>query len=651
MKVFSVLFIIAFSLAPNVFSQPFTSHTITDSADGGMSVYAVDFEGDGDIDVLSASAIDDKIAWYENDGNENFTSHTIATSADRAAKVYAEDVDGDGDIDVLSASYDDDKIAWYENDGNENFTSHTIVTDADGALSVHAVDVDGDGDIDVLSASWYDHKIAWYENDGSENFTIHIITTNASNAGEVYAIDVDGDGDMDVLSASYNDDKIAWYENDGSEYFTSHTITTDADGARSVYAEDVDGDGDVDVLSASWDDDKIAWYENDGNENFTPHTISTSAISATAVYAIDVDGDGDIDVLSASALDDKIAWYENDGNENFTSHTITTDTENARSVYAEDVDGDGDMDVLSASYWDKKIAWYENLFFEIVLIAPNGGELYEPGETLQIQWSSQNIQNVKIDISTDNGTTWSNITPSTAAGSGQFDWLISQQVNSDSCLIRICDVPSQSICDVSDNVFIIQESSSLTVISPNGGEVWPWGSTQDITWSSINVTDVKIELSLNNGAIWTKIIESTLSNGNYSWLVNPLQPSTQALIRISDVSDETTVDHSDDVFTIDIAPGVEDEFSGIPDSYKLSQNYPNPFNPVTKIYYGVPQTSYVELAIYDLLGNEIVMLISDEKEAGYHSVNFDASIYNSGIYFYSLKAGNFVETKKMILLK
>ncbi len=93
----------------------FTSHTITSSVDGAHSVYAVDLDGDGDIDVLSASWSDDKIAWYENDGSESFTAHNITTSADGAHSVYAVDLDGDGDIDVLSASRNDDKIAWYEN--------------------------------------------------------------------------------------------------------------------------------------------------------------------------------------------------------------------------------------------------------------------------------------------------------------------------------------------------------------------------------------------------------------------------------------------------------------------------------------------------------------------------------------------------------
>jgi len=165
LKAYSVLLIIVFSFATNIFSQvQFTFHTITTDANGVRSVYAVDVDGDGDMDVLSASSSDDKIAWYENDGNENFTPHTITTSADGAWSVYAIDVDGDGDIDVLSASRNDSKIAWYENNGNESFTPHTITTSANNAWSVYAVDVDSDGDTDVLSASQADNKIAWYEN-------------------------------------------------------------------------------------------------------------------------------------------------------------------------------------------------------------------------------------------------------------------------------------------------------------------------------------------------------------------------------------------------------------------------------------------------------------------------------------------------------
>jgi hypothetical protein len=104
------------------------------------------------------------------------SQNVITTSANGAFSVFTADVDGDGDMDILSASGDDNTIAWYENDGSGNFSAHTITTDAEGANTVFAGDVDGDGDMDVLSASAAGLNIAWYENNGSQNFSAHTIT-------------------------------------------------------------------------------------------------------------------------------------------------------------------------------------------------------------------------------------------------------------------------------------------------------------------------------------------------------------------------------------------------------------------------------------------------------------------------------------------
>jgi hypothetical protein len=292
--------------------------TISTNVIVAFSVYAIDIDGDNDMDVLSASYRDNKIAWYENtDGAGTFgAQQEISTSAFGAASVFSADLDGDGDMDVLSASLTDDKIAWYENDGAGTFgAQQEISTSANGAISVFSADLDGDGDMDVLSASVLDDKIAWYENDGAGTFGAQQeISTSANGATSVFSADLDGDGDMDVLSASQSDDKIAWYENDGAGTFgAQQEISTSADGARSVFSADLDGDGDMDVLSASLNDDKITWYENDGAGTFgAQQVISTAALGAISVYATDIDGDGDMDVLSASVGDDKIAWYKND---------------------------------------------------------------------------------------------------------------------------------------------------------------------------------------------------------------------------------------------------------------------------------------------------------------------------------------------------
>ena len=349
-----------------------TDETITTAADGAWSVFAADIDGDGDTDALSASRFDSTIAWYENTAGDGsaWTAHTITTSANDARSVFAADVDGDGDFDALSASDLDDTIAWYENTAGDGsaWTARTITTAADGARSVFAADVDGDGDFDALSASDLDDTIAWYENtagDGSA-WTAHTITTAADGTNSVFAADVDGDGDTDALSASRHFDTIAWHENtagDGSAW-TAHTITTAADDPWSVFAADVDGDGDTDALSASEDDSTIAWYENTAGDGsaWTANTITTAANSTRSVYAADVDGDGDTDALSASGADETIVWYENTAGDGsaWAAHTITTVANGARSVFAADVDGDGDTDALSASQFDDTIAWYEN---------------------------------------------------------------------------------------------------------------------------------------------------------------------------------------------------------------------------------------------------------------------------------------------------
>ncbi len=88
-----------------------------------------------------------------------------------------------------------------------------------------------------------------------------------------------------------------------------------------------------------------------------------------------------------------------------------------------------------------------------------------------------------------------------------------------------------------------------------------------------------------------------------------------------------------------------------PVNYILFLNCPNPFNPSTTIKYQIPEFSFVTIKVYDVLGNEVATLISEEKPAGGYEIEFDGSSLPSGIYFYWLHAGAFTETKKMILLK
>ena len=122
--------------------------------------------------------------------------------------------------------------------------------------------------------------------------------------------------------------------------------------------------------------------------------------------------------------------------------------------------------------------------------------------------------------------------------------------------------------------------------------------------------------------------DRNLSNGNYSY-------------KLKQIDFDGTYKYSN-VVNADVTNPVE---------FNLSQNYPNPFNPSTVITYTIPQAGMVTLKVYNTLGEEIAVLVNGMVEPGIHNVNFDASGLNSGMYFYRLESGNFVQVKKMTLLK
>jgi len=96
---------------------------------------------------------------------------------------------------------------------------------------------------------------------------------------------------------------------------------------------------------------------------------------------------------------------------------------------------------------------------------------------------------------------------------------------------------------------------------------------------------------------------------------------------------------------------IGNENQDVPREYGIFQNYPNPFNAITSFEYGLPEDSHVTIIIYDLLGHQVATLISQHQSAGHHQVSWDAGANSSGIYFYRIQAGDFVNTKKMVLLK
>jgi photosystem II stability/assembly factor-like uncharacterized protein len=196
--------------------------------------------------------------------------------------------------------------------------------------------------------------------------------------------------------------------------------------------------------------------------------------------------------------------------------------------------------------------------------------------------------------------------------------------------------------------------AAVSVLVPNGGEVWRAGTVHNITWSSNLVSQVNLYYKNIPGNNWRSIAANVPATpASYPWAV--ANSPGQALVRIVSSSDGTLLDESDNPFTIE-APTAVIELGGVPMSYELAQNYPNPFNPATQIMYGVPKDGHVSLTVYNALGQEVIRLMDQYQPAGRYAVQFSAThgkgaVLSSGLYHYSLRAGEFVEIKRMLLVK
>ena len=298
-----------------------TKHTVDDWFCGASSVYSADVNGDGNMDVLGACLYDNDITWWENNNGSgtSWTEHTVDGNFGNATSVYSADINGDGDMDILGASKMDDDITWWENvsGSGTSWTEHTVNGNFDLAQSVYSADVNGDGYMDILGAAGGSDVIAWWENVNGlgTSWTGHTVDGYFSGANSVYSADVNGDGYMDVLGAAMGANDITWWKNNNGlgTSWTKYTIDGNFSSASSVYSADLNGNGYMDVLGAGVFADGITWWENaDGSGSiWIEHIVDNDFDGARGVYSADVDGDGNMDVLGAAGLNtDDITWWE-----------------------------------------------------------------------------------------------------------------------------------------------------------------------------------------------------------------------------------------------------------------------------------------------------------------------------------------------------
>jgi Secretion system C-terminal sorting domain len=194
-------------------------------------------------------------------------------------------------------------------------------------------------------------------------------------------------------------------------------------------------------------------------------------------------------------------------------------------------------------------------------------------------------------------------------------------------------------------------------VSDNKGEPNSWY----VKYSSSHNIFVAVD-TVNSGKVFLADSNEILVSNNYGTSFSVYKTLDSAIVGIYEKPGTDTVyaATSHDIYELTpisvtsikkIVTAVEQSKSKVPIIFQLSQNYPNPFNPSTVINYEISKSSFVKIKVYDILGREIAIMVNEEEPAGKYSITFNGGNLSSGIYFYSITAGSFHQTKKMMLLK
>ncbi len=608
-----------------------------------VSTAPADYDNDGDLDiavlgfyVVYNQSVEDRLVLLLNNGpidstkwDFSYINVPLGTLTAGSSDLAWGDVDGDTDMDLAVGS--DGQTVIYRNDAGTLVLTDTELPgyweDNDQAdfdlRSITWADYDNDGDFDLLIPSVFDFNTFSYNtklmrNDGpngnggwlfAETDSVFSSTSHAQSAWADY----DGDQDLDLLLVNVapltDDGFIRRYRNDGNGIFIGEDIL----GSLTVeHGEaqwgDYDGDGDMDILVAgnvkeldsTYTHMALRIYKNE-NDNFIPFDVIPCIpcegwFDLTAATWADYDSDGDMDILLAGTHNPGTGQIEGRAIIYTNANGIFTKSNNELPA-PRALGGRGG----TFSWFDLDGEGDLDYFIAGMYFVPGGNGLVEA----QMHVYRNDVFDLNEAPSIPTGLTATMQTENSVL----LSWIPSTDDHT----------PTPAL---TYDLLIVRNGTHVPIGSTNG----PTNAILTRLPEPGNISAV-IEWSLTG-----------LKNGMYQWRLRAVDAAYVG----SDIAFGE--------FSIGVSSTDESD-NNSPIEYSLGQNYPNPFNPITSINFTIPKEGLVTLTIFNAIGQEIQKLVNEIKQTGNYTLNFDASSLPSGIYFYRLHAGDFLETKKMILLK
>ena len=586
-----------------------------------------------------------RIKAYNLDGIESGYSNTISLKtqiiniiASNSGSIAWGDYNNDGYPDIFKGGSDPE---IFMNKGDKSFEK--IDAGLIGTGSISLCDFNNDGFVDMFCGD----KL--YQNDKNGNFNYMgnvFASANAQSWG-----DYDNDGDQDLLCVVSGKPKIL--RNDQG-------LLTEYDAGFPQFSVftgkwfDYDNDGDLDVIISGEEyidsfNEQCLIYTNNGDGTFVELSVSLTGLAGGSVDCGDYDNDGYCDILITGYK----VMYVMDANDNFDfyrfsytqlyknngNNTFTSVENEILDIYGNgiftDYNNDGLIDIivsgLNSYYQDERPVRYTQ---QTKVYVNNGNGTFSEVSTPHLDGFLGNIaitdynNDMKPDMLFSGNDGESNITKIFDCGASSTNASPSAPSNLsaiqayDNSLTFSWDKATDAETPqngLSYNLYIGSQADSCDIVSP----------MSEIT------TGYRRIVGLGNAQQNTSWTIKDIAPGTYYWSVQAIDHSFAG----SPFAPEQTI----------TVTGIEDEL--IPLVTELYQNYPNPFNPATEIRFSLAEDAKVNLSVYNTNGQLVRTLIDGKTEKGYHTVSFDASELNSGMYLYMLDVNGKVQTKKMLMLK
>lgn len=640
----------------------------------------VDIDNDEDLDIFFLDS-DKTFGLFENIGNKFNPEYKYLINKPNnlffSNWFYFVDIDNDNDFDYFTGN--NDQISYYQNNGSINSPSFILVQDTvwdDTGQPIYSefgsnalfADIDNDDDLDFFSGNSAG-TVKFYENIGTQtNFNFKFITNEWQNlyivgtlaenslhgASSLDFIDINDDDDLDLFWGDFFSNSLYFIENQGnsispdmqriSDVYPINSDSVNTSGFNMPRFTDIDSDGDYDLfVSVLYDPtvpQSLMFYENTGNAQSANHILRTNDFLKTldvgnnsSPVFVDIDNDGDLDLFigSFNNPNGSIHFLENTGtvsNPSFyysDSQYFNIMSDLVVTPAFGDLDNDGDYDLLAGKL-NGTIDFYLNNgtpvsanFQNSILLRNNNDDSIDVGSS-----SSPFLMDVDGDSDLD-------------LAIGGFNGKLSFYENTGNpASYEFTSNPAYfGTLDIGDN-------STPFFIDYNEDDVL------DLFSGSRNGEMFYFRNDGNNiSPIWS-LITNQFIHDNFGGNTFPC---------FFDIDNDT----DSDLFLGNVKGGLyfylnsmitsvaEWELTPV-DNYSIA-TFPNPFNPSTRIKYSIPDNGFVNLSVYNLLGEKIAQLVNEIKTAGEYESEFDGSGLASGVYIAKLVSNNNHHTIKMILTK